>query len=60
METGRVFLIAKLFQNKTKHDCISSTGEVKARINKEGGKGGVPITHHAEFLSEITHHGENF
>ena len=26
----------------------------------EGGKGGVPITHHVEFLNEITYHGENF
>ena len=26
----------------------------------EGGGEGVPITQHAEFLSEITRHGENF
>ena len=26
----------------------------------EGGKGGVPITHHVEFVNEITYHGEQF
>ena len=24
------------------------------------GEGGVPITHHVEFLNEITYHGEHF
>ena len=26
----------------------------------DGRGGGVPITHHAEFLDEITHHGKQF
>ena len=33
---------------------------VQSNILYEGGKGGVPITHHAEFFHYITHHGEFF
>ena len=37
MQTGQLFLIAKLFQNKPNvmaYDCATSASEVKAHINK--------------------------
>ena len=38
---------------------LKSGQECAHKFNK-GGKGGIPITHHVEFLNEITYHGKHF
>ena len=50
----------KTQKEKTTTRPICSHLDRTSLVNKEGGKGGVPITHHVEFLNEITYHGEHF
>ena len=57
--SASMYKVIAMSYKKTSKSCASFLNQ-NGLNSQEGGKGGVPITHHAEFFYQITHHGDFF